>query len=167
MVYRARFRKQRSSIHKSKHEPATLHFILAREFTTEANFHKILFEMGLALAETLIEYSNTGFFIKQEWVFPAYCIVAILYSTRLGILWYALTCGFRLGMAALIGPAIWTGTADDFKCDTVLFGCENACYNNFMPILSSVKERESTLPWFNFNVVFSNYQTEKMFILDW
>ena len=65
---------------------------------------------------------------------PADFILAILYSTRLGILWYALTCGFRLGMAALIGPAIWTGAADDFKCDTVLFGCENACYNNFMPI---------------------------------
>ena len=37
-------------------------------------------------------------------------------------------------MAALIGPAIWTGASGEFKCDTVLFGCDNACYNNFMPI---------------------------------
>jgi len=37
-------------------------------------------------------------------------------------------------MAALIGPAIWTGASGEFRCDTVLFGCDNACYNNFMPI---------------------------------
>ena len=33
-----------------------------------------------------------------------------LYSTRLGIAWHFLTCTFRLAMASLIGPQIWTGT---------------------------------------------------------
>ena len=43
-------------------------------------------------------------------IFRDYVANTTLYSTRLGIAWHFLTCTFRLAMASLIGPQIWTGT---------------------------------------------------------
>ena len=62
-------------------------------------------------------------------IFRDYVANTTLYSTRLGIAWHFLTCTFRLAMASLIGPQIWTGT-DEGLSNAYIFYLQNRNFEN-------------------------------------
>lgn len=56
------------------------------------------------------------------------------FQTFLGQLWFINIFLFRLFVMSVLGEQLFNDDQEEFKCDTLLPGCKQVCFNDFSPI---------------------------------